>query len=209
MLDEQRQPVGLWARVAREQKTLQGVRPFKLNVSGFTVRNAMTGDLLVIPPTAVTGRDDDTRRLQLAKYIQEQNIPEIDVLMATNDGYNVNGSHLGTVARGYDEIMNPCILFNLKGVGVSLFSELTGRYSPRNQIERQLGILLDNELLSAPNIQERITGRGRITGQFTQEEVDFLVNILQAGSLPVILNKNPDRRGSDQPAAGQGDDPAG
>ena len=88
-------------------------------------------------------------------------------------------------------MLNPAIHFNLKGRGVSLFSDLTGEFSPEGQFHHQLGIVLDNELLSAPNIQERITGQGRITGNFTQEEVDFLVNILQAGSLPVVLNKTP------------------
>ena len=189
--DENRQPVALWARVGREQKVIRGVRPFRLDVSGYTVRNATTGDLVAIPPTAITGRDDDERRLQLAQYTEKEGIPELDVLMATDDGFDVNGSHLGTVARGYDEVMNPAIHFNLKGRGVSLFSDLTGEFSPEGQFHHQLGIVLDNELLSAPNIQERITGQGRITGNFTQEEVDFLVNILQAGSLPVVLNKTP------------------
>jgi SecD/SecF fusion protein len=195
--------VGLWARVAREQKTIRGVRPFKVDVSGFTLRNASTGDLVQLPPTAVTGRDDDTRRQELAEYAGKEGIPEIDVLMATDDGCDVNGSHLGTVSRGYDEVMNPCIHFNLKGVGVGKFSDLSGNNAPEGQFHRQLGIVLDNELLSAPNIQERITGQGRITGQFTQEEVDFLVNILQAGSLPVVLNKNPIASDSINPLLGK------
>lgn len=189
--DENRQPVALWARVGREQRTLRGVRPFRLDMTGFTLRNATTGDLVDIPPDAVTGRDDDQRRVQLAQYCEKEGIPELDVLMATDDGYDVNGSHLGTVSRGYDEVLNPAIHFNLKGRGVALFSDLTGDFSPDGQFRHQLGIVLDNELLSAPNIQERITGQGRITGNFTQEEVDFLVNILQAGSLPVVLNKSP------------------
>ena len=187
----QEEIVGLWARVAREAKTVQGVQPFKLDVSGFTLRDASSGDLLTIPPEAVTAREDDTRRVQLAQYIKSRGIREIDILVAMNDSYNVTGSDLGAVARGHDEVLNPCVLFNLRGRGVAAFSDLTGEFSPEGQFHHQLGIILDNELLSAPNIQERITGSGRITGQFTQEEVDFLVNILQAGSLPAVLNKNP------------------
>jgi hypothetical protein len=68
---------------------------------------------------------------------------------------------------------------------------LTGRNAPDGEFQRQLGILLDNELLSAPSIQERIHEHGRITGKFTREEVDFLVNILEAGSLPVLLDRDP------------------
>lgn len=72
------------------------------------------------------------------------------------------------------------------------FADLTTDYGPEGNFNRQLGIILDNTLLSAPNIQEPITqGRGRITGEFTAEEVDFMVNILEAGSLPVVLNPIP------------------
>jgi SecD/SecF fusion protein len=56
---------------------------------------------------------------------------------------------------------------------------------------RRLGIVLDNELLSAPRIMSVIADRGRITGRFTQEEVNFLVRVLRAGKLPAVLNKEP------------------
>jgi len=107
---------GSWARVAREQKKAGDVYPFKLDVSGgkYTLRDASNGDLLSIPDTAVTGGDDETRRAQLAQYIKDQNIKEIDVLMSTNDGYDVNGSHLGAVTRGYDEVLNPAFISILK-----------------------------------------------------------------------------------------------
>ncbi len=194
IFDESGNAVGLWARVGRETKEVGGIKPFKVAVGEFTVRDAFSGDLLSFPSEVVNNpadRDDDARRLRLARYVAERGLKEIDVLMETNDGLNVTGSHLGGVMKSVDELMNPCIHFTLKGVGVNLFGELTSRFSPDGQFNRQLGIVLDNELLSAPNIQEPIRERGRITGKFTDEEVQFLVNILQAGSLPVVLNKNP------------------
>jgi SecD/SecF fusion protein len=56
---------------------------------------------------------------------------------------------------------------------------------------RLLGIVLDGTLLSAPRVMSTISGSGRITGQFTPEEVDFIVGVLQAGSLPVDLGDAP------------------
>jgi SecD/SecF fusion protein len=204
VLDETRSPVGLWARVARETESSGGVYPFKVDVSGFTLRDASSGDLLEVPPNAVSGSDDDARRRRLAEWVQDQEIREIDVLMATDDGYNVNGGHLKSVRSGYDEVMNPCIFFDLRaGTGSLLFSQLTADNSPEGNFTRQLGIVLDNDLLSAPNIQERITGSGRITGQFTQDEVNFLVNILQAGSLPAVLNKIPISENQISPLLGE------
>ena len=51
--------------------------------------------------------------------------------------------------------------------------------------------MLDGTLLSAPRVMSTITDSGQITGQFTSEEVDFLVDILQAGSLKAALKKVP------------------
>ena len=177
--------VGLWGRVAREQGEAGTVRPFKLGVTTDVLRNARTGDLL----TVTDHQADDPA--QFADYIDTLEIDEIDVLMSTDDGYDVTGGHLGTVGRGHDEYMQPCILFSMRGEGVDRFSRLTREYSPDGQATRRLGILLDRELLSAPTIQEMIPGNGRITGRFSPEEVDFMVNILEAGSLPVVLNEVP------------------
>ena len=185
--DASGEKIGLWARVGREQAE-GGGGAFKVNVARNTIRDATTGDILEL--TDYRGEDEQ----ELAIYIRDRNIEEIDVLMATDDGYNVTGNHLGAVSRGNDEQLRPCILFNLKqsSGGVGRFADLTTDYGPEGNFSRQLGIVLDNTLLSAPNIQEPITGgRGRITGQFTQEEVDFVVNILEAGSLPVVLNSTP------------------
>ncbi len=45
--------------------------------------------------------------------------------------------------------------------------------------------------MSAPSIQGRISNQGQITGSFTQDKVQFLVDILNAGSLPAALSKIP------------------
>ncbi len=183
--DERNRQVGLWARVAREQGEGEGL-PFKLEVASATLRNASTGELLDVP---IEHRGDDVE--MFTDYVASLEIDEIDILMATDDGYDVTGGHLGAVSMGNDERLRPCIYFNLKGEGIDRFAGLTTEFAPQGNFARRLGILLDNELLSAPNINERIQGRGQISGRFTEEEVSFLVNILRAGSLPVVLNKNP------------------
>ena len=60
-------------------------------------------------------------------------------------------------------------------------------------LHRQLGIVLDNMMLSAPNINSAIYGDGQITGgdSFTQDYVEFLVGVLNAGSLPATLRPEP------------------
>ena len=52
-------------------------------------------------------------------------------------------------------------------------------------VGRQMGIILDDTLYSAPNIQNAILGgNARITGAFSMTEARRLVNVLRAGSMP-------------------------
>jgi SecD/SecF fusion protein len=192
--DGSNQEVGLWARVAREE-TMNGVDgPFKLLVSSNDlVRNASTGDLIdwtKWPTSTAAGFDDELANLQ--KFLEQEQVSEIDILVATDDGYDVTGNDLAMVSQGMDEFLNPCLNFSLAGSGIDRFADLTADNVPENDgFQRQLGILLDNHVLSAPNIQSTINRSGRITGKFTREEVSFMVNILQGGTLPVLLDREP------------------
>ena len=76
--------------------------------------------------------------------------------------------------------------FQLDTRGGMLFGRLTG-----NNVDRPLCILLDDIAITAPNISERISGSGIISGSFTQTEVDDMVNKLNAGSLPAMLIDQP------------------
>ncbi len=76
--------------------------------------------------------------------------------------------------------------FSLDARGGQRFGELTG-----NNVGRQLCIVLDGGAMSQARINERITTRCRIAGQFTQERVQNLIRILDAGSLPARLKETP------------------
>jgi SecD/SecF fusion protein len=91
------------------------------------------------------------------------------------------------------------VSLTFKPSGANLFAKITSQYAPngsRNRDSdtgRQLAIVLDNTLYSAPVIREPIpSGRASISGSFTMEEAALLRNILNAGSLPApvkILEK--------------------
>ena len=85
-----------------------------------------------------------------------------------------------------DQMGRRAIQFYLDPRGGKLFSAVTGE-----NIGRPLCILLDNLAISAPTIQSKIGTEGQITGTFTQEEVDDMVNKLNAGSLPARLIEQP------------------
>ena len=64
--------------------------------------------------------------------------------------------------------------------GARLFDQITAE-----NVRKRLAIVLDNNVYSAPVIQERISGgKAQITGSFSPEEASDLAIVLRAGALP-------------------------
>lgn len=76
----------------------------------------------------------------------------------------------------------PAVTFWLNREGARSFGVLTG-----SNIRRDLAIVLDGEVKSAPTIKSRITDKGQITGSFTREEAHDLAVVLRAGALPAPI----------------------
>ncbi len=85
-----------------------------------------------------------------------------------------------------DERSRWCVAFTLDPVGGQMFSVLT-----RNNKGNPLCILVDNVAYSAPNIQSEIRTNGQITGEFSQDKVQYLVNTMEGGTLPGKLKDTP------------------
>ncbi len=117
---------------------------------------------------------------------------EVEVLVRV-DEYNVTGGYLDQAASGYDQFGQPAVNFTFDSEGAVLFGQLTEENVPdaSTGFRQQLAIILDGRLFSAADLEEVITSRGQIHGRFTQEKVSFLVDILNAGSLPAALDKTP------------------
>jgi len=78
----------------------------------------------------------------------------------------------------------------LPAVGVTLNREggqIMGRQSGQN-INNQLAIVLDGEVISAPNIKSQLNDRFIIEGNFSQQEVQDLVVKIKSGSLPAKVD---------------------
>jgi len=94
----------------------------------------------------------------------------------------VTGRDLRSARPSLDENNRPAVSFTLNSEGAARFGKVTGE-----NIGRDLAIILDGRVQSAPRIDGRITSDGRISGSFTQEEVANLSLILRSGSLPATL----------------------
>jgi SecD/SecF fusion protein len=119
--------------------------------------------------------------------------PEALVLVDP-ESVSVTGEYLSSVSKGVDERGGPAVNFSFKTQGARRFQQLTSKNVPNQATgkRRFLGIVLDKRLLSAPSIESTIFSSGQISGRnMKEQEVDYVVSILQEGKLPLELAKEP------------------
>ena len=95
----------------------------------------------------------------------------------------ITGRDLRTARPSLDENNLPAVGFSLNQDGARRFGQLT-----EQNINRQLAVILDNRVMSAPVIQSRITDEGQITGSFAQQEAQDLSLTLRSGALPAPMD---------------------
>lgn len=178
--------VAFWANVDREKEGGK-LGALRVDVSDAIVRNPDSGQILQLPPQLRGPNATEA----VAAFIDSQGISGVEVLMIRDPLIDITGEDLAFATSTFDEKGNPAVAFNLTAGGSDRFFVLTTNNAPIGQRTRQLGIVLDDNLLSAPSIQSPIRKEGRITGRFTRQEVESLVQILKAGQLPAALTKQP------------------
>ncbi len=183
--DSEGRLVAFWANVDRERDT-EG-NPLRVNVGDAIVRDPETGRIIQLPPQ-VRGENGEMR---IAQWIDSQGMKGIETLMIVDELLDITGEDLAFAASTFDQNGSPAVAFTLTDKGSGRFFALTTNNAPVGSRQRQLGIVLDDNLLSAPNILQPIRKEGRITGRFTRAEVEQLVQILKAGQLPAALTKQP------------------
>lgn len=126
---------------------------------------------------------DGNLKPEVAKLLPE----EYTIFRTKDGGYNVvdktakvTGADLDNARLTmYGENGYPEVSFSFNAEGARKFGNLTG-----NNIGKQLAIVLDNTIQSAPVVQSRISKDGRISGTFTLDEAKQLTIVLKAGALP-------------------------
>ncbi len=98
---------------------------------------------------------------------------------------SVTGRDLKGAFPSRDENGRPAVSFNLTADGAQRF----GRVTEQN-VGKQLAIVLDGRIQSAPRINSRITDSGIITGGvggFAPQEAQDLALVLRSGALPASI----------------------
>ncbi|MGL6226059.1 MAG: protein translocase subunit SecD [Thermoguttaceae bacterium] len=119
------------------------------------------------------------------------------------DKYNVLGKDIKGVREEPDRNQQPGLGFTLHPSGARRFYALTNE----NKVDpvqpnrvRRLGIIMNGQLYSAPRLESAISDRGIITfgqrntaaeRQALMQEIEHLMNVMNAGSLPADLSREP------------------
>lgn len=115
-----------------------------------------------------------------------QNIPDWQIIF--EDPYfkstSLTGRYLKKSDLGFEQnTPSPLILIEFNEEGAKIFEELTSR-----NVGKPLAIYIDEILISAPVVQEPISGgKAQITGKFTINEAKELARNLNAGALPLPI----------------------
>jgi len=108
--------------------------------------------------------------------LKDVNTPEKYLLRAIPV---LDGSMLTDAKVGFDTNNQPVINFTLNGQGAKIFGDFTGKY-----VGKRMAVVLDNDVYSAPVINERIGGgRVQISGHFKLSEAHDLAIALRSGAL--------------------------
>jgi len=96
----------------------------------------------------------------------------------------IGGENLVDAQPGFDSQTNqPIVNFRFDSQGSRKFGKIT-----TDNVGKLFAIVLDNEVISAPIINEPILGgSGMISGSFTVQEANDLAILLRAGALPAPL----------------------
>ncbi len=95
----------------------------------------------------------------------------------------LTGQHFVRASAEMDQFFQPFVSIQFDSEGAKLFEELTAE-----NINKPIAIFVGGELISAPRVNERISGgTAQITGNFTTEEAQTLARDLNTGAIPAPI----------------------
>jgi preprotein translocase subunit SecD len=165
---------------------------------------ALIGTTAQLTFQPVVGRTSDADQAPGPNNVIYPSVDQEGVYYILEDTPVVTGEDLTNAQPTFDTNGRPAVNFSFNPHGARLF----GDYTAEN-VGSPFAIVLDEEVISAPRINEAIPGgSGIITGDFTVEESTNLAVLLRAGALPAEMTFLEERTigpelGADSIAAGE------
>jgi preprotein translocase subunit SecD len=79
---------------------------------------------------------------------------------------------------------------DFNGTGSKAFSKITTLLKSQTAPNNQFAIVLDNQVVMAPSVNQTLSGSAQIYGNMTQTSAGDLANVLSYGSLPLTFDKS-------------------
>lgn len=189
------------ADVSDAMSSLREVIERRVNVFGVseplvqTESSAMSGAVqnrLIVELPGVTDVEEATKMIaatpQLEFRVLRPDFSTSTALQASTTDFvatGLTGRFLKRSQVSFNQnSLSPSIAIEFNSEGAKLFAEIT-----KANIGKPVAILLDGNIISAPNVREEIRdGKAEISGQFTVEEAKSLVRDLNLGALPVPIS---------------------
>jgi len=137
-----------------------------------------------------------TAQLQFKTQKSEEDVGEIDLdpdstksaqlaLFNLTEITNLTGKDVKKATVRFDSQNGQLeVALEFTKEGRKMFAEIT-----KNNIQKQVGIFLDDVLISAPTVQQEIRdGNAVISGSFTTDDVKQLAVAINSGALPLSIN---------------------
>ncbi len=134
---------------------------------------------------------DDHGQVVTREGLDDDGNPQREFLvMLGPEDLRVTGKFLTRVYKTNDENGALAVGFTFNTQGGHRFAKLTHKNRPNlgKSFFRRLAILFDEEIHSAPNINEVISNQGIISGRFSSQEIDELITMLNADALPCRIS---------------------
>lgn len=174
--DSKEQAISSLRTVIEKRVNLFGVSESNVQTSSFEGKDRIVVELPGInDPKEATKLIGQTAQLLFAEV--EQASGEAKIIPT-----NLSGADLKSATTVFDRNTGkPSVSIEFTDEGSKKFEKITG-----DLVGKPLAIILDNEIVSAPNVNEKIIGgKAQISGSFTVDEAKKLEVQLNAGALPV------------------------
>ncbi|WP_406448362.1 protein translocase subunit SecD [Streptomyces sp. NBC_00876] len=102
----------------------------------------------------------------------------------------VSGTEVDSAKANFDQQRGMWIVsMEFSDKGSKQFQTITKKLSAQQSPQNQFAIALDGEVVSAPQVNETLSGSAEISGSFTQQSAEDLANVLSYGALPLSFKE--------------------
>jgi SecD/SecF fusion protein len=169
----------------QDQTGQQKLRPGP-TVGWCAVKDTATVNAYLNNPAVKSAIPSNMKFLWGVKPIDKTKIFELYAIKLVGaEGAVLSGDVINDARADVDQKGSPDVVMDMNSQGAQKWATVTREASADPNNKQAIAIVLDNNVYSAPTVQDEISGgTSSISGNFTVEDTKDLANILKAGRLP-------------------------